>query len=311
MAEWAWGRSQDHLGTRSVRARRSRGRYSRRSKLQWRKEGQEEQLALGSRGPGTGGERPWTIKSHGQSFGRHTESPSWFGQCMTSYLAQWTSSPGEKTLKEIFRKRNLGAHTEFFPKALSKGCYTWCHNHVLKPIAEAISKRISNCTGGVAPVRSLLPRQRSSQGQDTRGRDPVNCSGLAALCRSWKAAEIPPAHCQHLSEARYSSGLRDHQEHHPHGADCAVGGPDEGCPWQEEDPIQTPGHQLLGAGLEGKLNAHWGWLQGHCFHKALSALGIRGTARSRAIKNTNKEAKKASKWLWIWRGQPWEQVNAT
>ena len=50
---------------------------------------------------------------------------------------------------------------------------------------------------------------------------------------------------------------------------------------------------------------------GHSLHKALSALGITGTARSRAIKNITEAAEKASRWLWIRRGEPWGQVNAT
>lgn len=31
------------------------------------------------------------------------------------------------------------------PTALSHGCYTWCHNQVLKPNARAISKGINSC----------------------------------------------------------------------------------------------------------------------------------------------------------------------
>ena len=50
---------------------------------------------------------------------------------------------------------------------------------------------------------------------------------------------------------------------------------------------------------------------GHSLHKALSALGITGMARSRAIKNITEAAEKALRWLWIRRGEPWGQANAT
>lgn len=50
---------------------------------------------------------------------------------------------------------------------------------------------------------------------------------------------------------------------------------------------------------------------GHSLHKALSSPGITGTARSRAIKNITEAAEKALRWLWIQRGEPRGQVDAT
>lgn len=50
---------------------------------------------------------------------------------------------------------------------------------------------------------------------------------------------------------------------------------------------------------------------GQSLYKALSALGINGVARRRAIKNTTEAAEKASRWLWIRRGGPWGGANAT
>lgn len=63
------------------------------------------------------------------------------------------------------------------PTALGQGQYTW--RHVLKPIAEAMSKRISSCSHVRNPAHTIaMSRQGSSQQQDT--------IGILAMAQDWQ-----------------------------------------------------------------------------------------------------------------------------
>ncbi len=49
----------------------------------------------------------------------------------------------------------------------------------------------------------------------------------------------------------------------------------------------------------------------HSLSKAYGTLGITGANRRRAIGNNVEAAEKASRWLWLKRGEQWGQYNAT
>lgn len=50
---------------------------------------------------------------------------------------------------------------------------------------------------------------------------------------------------------------------------------------------------------------------GQLLYKSLSALGITGMERRKAMKNITEAAEKALRWLWIRRGSPWGGANPT
>jgi len=46
---------------------------------------------------------------------------------------------------------------------------------------------------------------------------------------------------------------------------------------------------------------------GHSLSQAYGTLGITGASRSRAISNSVEAAERASRWLWLKRGDQWRQ----
>ncbi len=49
-------------------------------------------------------------------------------------------------------------------------------------------------------------------------------------------------------------------------------------------------------------------LAGHSLQQNLKLLGVKGLQRKRATKNILEAAEKASRWLWIWKVDPWSRA---
>ncbi len=228
-----------------------------------------------------------------------TESPS-CPQC-----------PGRGTLEHIL---------SCCPVALGQGRYTWRHNQVLKPIVEAISAGISSSSRGLHPTTQKIAFVKAG-GKRRRTAGARNPPGLLATANDWQlSADLVkqlkfPQHIvrttlrpdillvseemkniilmeltvpweDHLDEAHE----RKRTKYEELVIDCRKQGWKARC-------------MLIEVGCRGFV--------GQSLYKTLSVLGITGAERRRAMKNITEEAEKASRWLWIRRGDPWGLANAT
>ncbi|RXN04565.1 reverse transcriptase [Labeo rohita] len=203
------------------------------------------------------------------------------------------------------------------PTALGQGRYTWCHNQLLKSIADTIIKEISKGGRGSNTTRSIAFVRAGEQPKAGR-KVPA---GILASAKDWKhSVDLEkqlkfPLHIVRttmrpdiilvsestnniiIMELTVPWGDRLGEAHerkmtkYEHlVADCRAQGWKASCM-----PIEVGCRGFVGRSL----------------HKAFTALGIAGTTRSRAIKNTTDAAEKALRWLWIRRGAPWGQASAT
>ena len=203
------------------------------------------------------------------------------------------------------------------PKALSQGRYTWRHNQVLKPIAEAISKRISragrvrNNTRAIAFVKA--------GGQPKASLKPP--AGILATAQDWQLSvdlENQSRFPQHIVRSTLRPDIVLVSESTKNIVIMELTVPWEDRLGEAHERKRTKYEQLIidcrAQGWKAKcmpIEVGSRGFVGHSLHKALSALGITGVERSRAIKNTTEAAEKASRWLWIQRGEPWGQAKAT
>ncbi len=206
------------------------------------------------------------------------------------------------------------------PVALGQGQYTWCHNQVLKPIVEAITAGISSSSRGLCPTSQKITFVKAGE-KRRRTAGARNPPGLLATANDWQlSADLVkqlkfPQHIvratlrpdillvseetkniilmeltvpweDHLDEAHE----RKRTKYEELVIDCRKQGRKARCM-----PIEVGCRQFAGQSL----------------YKTLSVLGITGVERRRTIKNITEEAEKASRWLWIRRGDPWGVANAT
>lgn len=118
----AWGCSQHHLATGSVKGRRSAGRYRRRSGLPWRKEGRAEQQGAWTRWEHAMDRKVtwadlWQSETHRISFlvrAVYDVLPS------PANLFTWGKVETPKR-PSVFRKGHPGTHSELLPKSAQPG----------------------------------------------------------------------------------------------------------------------------------------------------------------------------------------------
>lgn len=129
--------------------------------------------------------------------------------------------------------------------------------------------------------------------------------GLNDDSRLEKAAEDSTSYHPNFIEARHYSELRDHQTDHPAGADCALGGEDEGFTGEEEakyaERVEN-WHRNRWRLRSMQINSGLWVFSGQSLSMAYTTLGITGLSRRRAISSNSEAAEKASKWLYLKRG---------
>lgn len=204
-------------------------------------------------------------------------------------------------------------------KALGQGRYTWRHNQVLKPIAEAISKGISS-SRQMRNATHAIPFVKAGE-QPRAGHKRAAAAGILATARDWQLSvdlEKQLKFPQHIVSTTLRPDILLVSESSKNIIIMELTVPWEDRLGEAHERKRTKYDNLVTSCREQGWKARCMPIEvgcrgfvGHSLHKALSTLGITGGARSRAIKNITEAAEKASRWLWIRRGGPWGQANAT
>ncbi|XP_049337547.1 uncharacterized protein LOC125802987 [Astyanax mexicanus] len=200
------------------------------------------------------------------------------------------------------------------PKALGEGRYTWRHDQVLKAIADAV------CSG-IKESKHQLPQKRSitfiRAGEKPHVVHKVS-SGLLTTAYDWQLkADLGrqlkfPEHIARTS-LRPDLVLTSESTKQVVLLELTV-------PW--EDRLEEAHERKKAKYLElVETCRDNGWrtrcepievgcrgFLGQSVHRAFKLLGIRGLLEKRATRNISEVAEKASRWLWIKRGDGWSSA---
>ena len=199
-------------------------------------------------------------------------------------------------------------------KALGEGRYRWRHDQVLKSIAEAISKGINGSRYTQAPAKAIHFVKEGQRPERTSN----NCSaGLLSTARDWvmtvdleRQLKIP----SHITQTRLRPDIILVSE-----ATKQLLLLELTVPWEERmEEAQERKREKYQELVEDCRRNGWRTrcmpvevgsrgFASHSLSKAYGALGIKGANRSRAINNNAEAAEKASRWLWLKRGEQWAQ----
>nr|XP_057943465.1 uncharacterized protein LOC131138512 [Doryrhamphus excisus] len=200
------------------------------------------------------------------------------------------------------------------PKALGEGRYTWRHDQVLKAVADTI------CTGiqqskHQPPVRQNITFVRAGEKHPAGHKVPT---GLLATARDWKL-RVDLGRQLKFPEHIARTSLRPDLVLTSDATKQAVL-LELTVPW--EDRMEEAHERKKAKYLElVELCRESGWrarcepvevgcrgFLGQSLHRTLKLLGIRGLQERRATKNISEAAEKASRWLWIKRGDTWSST---
>nr|XP_055028991.1 uncharacterized protein LOC129418090 [Misgurnus anguillicaudatus]XP_055035306.1 uncharacterized protein LOC129423146 [Misgurnus anguillicaudatus] len=200
------------------------------------------------------------------------------------------------------------------PKALGEGRYTWRHNQVLKVVADTIFTAIQE-SKHLVPVKHNISFVRA--GEKPQGVRKAS-TGLLATARDWKLhADLGrqlkfPEHIARTSQ-RPDLVLTSDSTKQVVLMELTV-------PWEDrmEEAFERKKAkylELVQACRESGWRARCEPIEVGCrgflsqsVHRAFRLLGIRGLHERRATKNISEAAEKASRWLWIKRGEVWSST---
>ncbi len=200
-------------------------------------------------------------------------------------------------------------------KALGEGRYRWRHDQVLKTIAEAIATGVEWAKHSRYSRRAIAFIRAGEQPRPAA----KTSAGILATARDWQLlVDLErqfkfPNHITTTSLRPDIVLLSDFTKQ--------VVLLELTVPW--EDRLEEAYERKL-AKYEGLVSEcrQAGWrarsllvevgcrgFAARSLSRALSLLGIDGVRRRRAIRNTTEAAEKASRWLWLKRGDPWGQCS--
>ena len=200
-------------------------------------------------------------------------------------------------------------------KALREGRYTWRHDQVLKAIAETIFTSITQ-NKPLRPARQAIAFIRAGEKPKPK---PRGAAGLLGTAPDWqmkadlgKQLGFP----EHIAETTLRPDIVLFSDSTKQVVLLELT-----VPWEERMEEANERKRAKYANLVEECRRR-GWrarcvpievgcrgfaAQSLC--KAYSMLGVTGARQRKAIKTTIEAAEKASRWLWIKRGDPW--VHAT
>ncbi|KAK0150652.1 hypothetical protein N1851_008245 [Merluccius polli] len=201
------------------------------------------------------------------------------------------------------------------PKALGEGRYTWRHDQVLKAIAEAIFTSITQ-NKPLRPARQAIAFIRAGEKPKPQPRGAV---GLLGTAPDWqmkadlgKQLRFP----EHIVETTLRPDIVLFSD-----VTRQVVLLELTVPWEERMEEANERKRAKYTELVEECRRR-GWrarcvpievgcrgFAARSLCKVYSLLGITGAHQRKAIKTTTEAAEKASRWLWIKRGDPW--VHAT
>ncbi len=161
-------------------------------------------------------------------------------------------------------------------KTLGEGRYCWRHDQVLKALAESICTAIQHGKTQATPKQSIIFIR---VGQKAQHHQPNSTGGLLTTARDWQLqvdlgrqlkfpANITTTLCPDMvltSESTKQVVILEVT-----------------FPWED---------RIVGC-------------RGHLLLRTLKLLGVKGLQSKRAIRNILEAAERASRWLWICRGDP-------
>ncbi|XP_076860736.1 uncharacterized protein LOC143513938 [Brachyhypopomus gauderio] len=200
------------------------------------------------------------------------------------------------------------------PKALGEGRYTWRHDQVLKAVSDTICTRIQQ-TKCQLPGRHNITFIRAGEKPQVAHKAPT---GLLASANDWqlkvdlgKQLKFP----EQIARTRLRPDLVLTSESSKQVVLLELT-----VPWEER--MEEAHERKKAKYLElVEMCRESGWRArcepievgcrgfiGQSVHRAFKLLGIRGLAERRATKNISEAAEKASRWLWIKRGEEWSSM---
>lgn len=200
-------------------------------------------------------------------------------------------------------------------KALGEGRYTWRHDQVLKAIAETIFTSITQ-NKPLRPARQAIAFIRAGEKPKPK---PRGAAGLLGTAPDWqmkadlgKQLKFPEQIVE--TTLRPDIVLFSDSTKQVVLLELTV-------PWEERMEEANERKRAKYANLVEECRRR-GWrarcvpievgcrgFAARSLCKAYSMLGVTGARQRKAIKTTTEAAEKASRWLWIKRGDPW--VHAT
>ncbi|KAK0146299.1 hypothetical protein N1851_014401 [Merluccius polli] len=199
-------------------------------------------------------------------------------------------------------------------KALGEGRYRWRNDQVLKSIAEAISKGIKGRRHTQATAKTI---HFVKEGQRPEKTPRNRSAGLLPTARDWvmsvdleRQLKIPP----HITQTRLRPDIILVSE-----ATKQLVLLELTVPWEERmEEAQERKREKYQELVEDCRRNRWKTrcmpvevgspgFASHSLSKAYGTLGITGANRRRAIGNNVEAAEKASRWLWLKRGEQWGQ----
>lgn len=197
------------------------------------------------------------------------------------------------------------------PKALGDGCYLWHHDQVLRTIAEIISTGIA-CSRHQQPARQNIAFVKA-------GEKPHQClkqsGGLLSTTKDWQlkvdlGRQLKFPENIAVTTLRPDIVLVSEITRQVVLLELTV-------PWEDRMEEAFERKRAKYEELADECRSR-GWrtrcnpievgcrgFVGQSLIRALKMLGVKGLHIRKAIKNITDAAEKASRWLWIKRGDPW------
>lgn len=200
------------------------------------------------------------------------------------------------------------------PKALGEGRYRWRHDQVLRALADTPSTAMSNCRYHHTPKQSITFVRAGEKAQ----HQPSSSGGLLTTTQDWKL-QVDLGRQLKFPENILATSLRPDVVATSESTKQVV--PVElTVPWEDrlEEANERKRSKYAELVTECRIK---GWkarcepvevgcrgFAGQSLPRTLKLFGVKGQLCRRAIKNILEAAEKASRWLWIRRGDPWSSA---
>ncbi len=200
------------------------------------------------------------------------------------------------------------------PKALGDGRYRWRHDQVLRALADTITAAIQS-SKSQQPSKHTISFVRAGEKAQQQPRSP---GGLLANARDWhlqvdlgRQLKFP----NHITATSLRPDMVITSE-----STRQVVIVELTVPWEDRLEEANERKRAKYAELVEECRCG-GWkvfsepvevgcrgFAGHSLLRTLKLLGVKGQLCRRAIKNISEAAEKASRWLWIRRGESWSSM---
>lgn len=197
------------------------------------------------------------------------------------------------------------------PRALGEGRYRWRHDQVLKSLADSICTAIQSSKAQVAPKQSIT-FVKAGQKANHLGN---SSGGLLASARDWRL-QVDLGRQLRFPANIATTSLRPDLVLTSESTKQVVL-LELTVPWEDRIDEANERKRAKYSELTSECRDN-GWkarcepveigcrgFAGHSLQRVFKLLGIRGLQSRRATKNILEAAEKASRWLWIRRGDPW------